>query len=164
MMKSVENTRKKIPFSILDFVIIALALALICGIFARYDIIEGLFSRKELSDADLTFIAEAITHEEAAAFAEGKQLYCEGSLFGTIQSSSEENAQICYESNDGQLIFLESTELVDVSGSIKLKVLQTDDGYMLNGKQFIAAGSTFIVRSAGVSVVITVLSINDSDR
>ena len=151
-------------FSIIDFIIIVLAVVLVIGIFARYDVIGKLFDKTTLTDATITFIAEAVTPEEAEALSEGKVLYLDGSSFGTVLTVAKENAQIYTENESGKLVVKEGTDKLDVSGTVKVKVLKTDGGYLLGGDEFIAAGSTFTVKASGVILNITVLSLTENDR
>ena len=40
-----KNTAKKIPFSVIDFSIIVVIIALVFGVAARYDVVDRLFSK-----------------------------------------------------------------------------------------------------------------------
>lgn len=163
-MKRTEKIKNKLSFSIVDFVIIMLAVVLVIGIFARYDVIGKLFEKTSLSDAEITFVAEALSAEEASALTDGTKMYLDGSVFGTLSSVAKENSIIFSEDQSGKLISHESTELYDVTGTVSIKVLKTDSGYLLGGSRFISAGSTFVLKSSGVSVTVTVLSLNETDR
>lgn len=163
-MKNTDKIKKKLTFSVIDFVIIALVIALVAGIFVRYDIIGKLFEKTTLTDASISFVAEALTAEEAAQLTEGKKLYLDGELFGSLTAVAKENAQIFTEDQSGKLISYESTELFDITGSIKIKVLKTDGGYLLGGNRFIAAGSSFILGTPGAAFKVTVLSLSETDR
>ena len=156
-----QKTKKRIPFSILDFIIIATAIAIIIGIFARYDIVKKLFTKTTLSEAKLSFVCEKLTPEQAAAFKEGTKFRTESKSFGTLQNVLSQKALIYVENSDGALISYEDDTLVDISGTFKIKVIRSEDGYLLNGNEYIAAGSVFTVYSNGVRVDITVISIDD---
>ncbi len=157
-----ENQRNRIQFSVIDFIILLLILAGLCGVVLRYDLANRLFSQTALTEARITFVAEAVSPEEAAVFTENTIFYTENSSFGTLTTITSEPAIIFYETSIGALASYEDPKRVDISGSFSSEVLLTDDGYLLNGNTFIAAGSTFTVKAHSASVLITIISINST--
>ncbi len=161
-MSKKSNTKNKISFSVVDFTIIVIGMALIVGIVIRYDIVDKLFSKTSLTDAKITFIAEAITPEEAAAFTENNKFYTDKDVFGTLNTVSEPAKALMYrENSDGTLVSYEHDTLLDIRGSFTCKVIESNSGYLLGGNRYIAAGSVFTVKADGVAVKITVLSVEE---
>ncbi len=162
-MSKKTHTDTSASFSIVDFVIVLIAVSLIVGVVIRYDVVDNLFSKTSLVEAKVTFTAEAITENEADAFTENKRFYTEGGdLFGTLSTVSEPAKALMYiENSEGVLISYEHDSLLDVAGSFTCKVMPSENGYLLGGNRYIAAGSVFTVKSNGVSVKITVISITE---
>ena len=154
------STSKKARFSVADFVIVLLILACVVGIIMRYDIVKKLFSKTETYEGHIHFIAESITEGEAAVFTAGASFYTEdGLLFGELLTSDSASA-VCYlENSAGELVTYESSELKDVTGSLLCKLVRSDNGYLLDGKTYIAAGSVFTLKSGSALVRITVIGI-----
>ncbi len=154
------NSEKKITFSVIDFAVILVVLSLLVGVIARYDVVDRLFSKTSLTNAKVTFVAEAITEEEAAAFTENNKFYTDGSVFGTLTAVTDPAKALMYRENAaGELVAYEHDSLLDLRGSFTCKVMGSKNGYLLSGNRYIAAGSVFTVRADGVAVKITVISI-----
>ena len=158
-MNTNEKAKRRISFSVIDFVIILVGIALIAGMIVRYDIVNKLFSKTKLTDARVTFVAEALTPAQASALKEGTQFFSNGTLFGTLYTVKSDNALIYTENTDGALLSSESSELLDADGSFLIKVTKTDRGYLLGGKQYIAPGSQFEIRANGAVISITIISL-----
>jgi len=153
---------KRARFSVIDFVIILMILACLVGVAMRYDLAEKLFSKTTLIDARITFVAEAVTPEERAAFSENTVFYTDRDTFGILTTIESHPALIYYENNIGSLVHYEHDTLLDLNGSFRAKVLDTDNGYLLNGNTFLAPGSTFTVKAGGASVLITIISVDST--
>ncbi len=162
-MNKNENAKKEVSFSIIDLVILLVVLALTVGIVLRFDIVGKLFSKTTLNDAKVTFIAESLTDAQLSALKEGTQFYSDGELFGTLHTVSSDKSLIYVENSDGSLGFAESQNSFDASGSFLIKVLKTDDGYLLGGKHYIAPGSQFEIKANGAAICITILSLNETN-
>ncbi len=163
-MSKSNNKSTTLRFSVIDAAIIVITIILIAGVSARYDIVSRLFSKTSLSDAKVTFIAEAITDEEAKAFSEQTKFYLDGELFGTLSSASTPTNALIYKENDlGVLISYEDEKLFDIEGTFTCKVLRGDDGFLLGGNRYIAAGSVFTVRANGVAVKITIIGVQEKN-
>ena len=159
---SKRNSDRKISFSVIDFAVIIVILALTIGVIARYDVVDRLFSKTSLVDAKVTFVAEAITPEEAAAFPENNKFYTDGDLFGTLTAVTDPAKALMYRENSaGELVAYEHDSLLDIRGSFTCKVMSSKNGYLLGGNRYIAAGSVFTVRAEGVAVKITVISLEE---
>lgn len=155
-----NNSEKKISFSVIDFSVIVIVIALFVGVIARYDVVDRLFSKTSLVNAKVTFVAEAISAEEAAAFTENNKFYTDGDVFGTLTAVTDPAKALMHRENAaGELVAYEHDTLLDVRGSFTCKVMESKSGYLLGGNRYIAAGSVFTVRADGVAVKITVISV-----
>lgn len=154
---------KRFRFSVIDFVIILLLLASIVGIVIRYNLVDKLFSKTSLVDAEITFIAEAVSPAEVACFTQGATFYEGDTAFGTLQALKSDKAVIYTENDAGYLVSYEDATLLDLDGTFLCEVLPTENGYLLNGNRYVAAGSVITLRSNGVNVTVTVLSIKVSE-
>ena len=164
-MSKKQNSEKRFSFSIIDFAVILVILALFIGVIARYNVVDRLFSKTSLQNAKVTFVAEAITEEEAAAFTENTKFYTDGELFGTLTAVTDPVKALMYHENaEGKLVAYEHESLLDIqSGAFTCKVMESKNGYLLGGNRYIAAGSVFTVRADGVAVKITVISVETLD-
>ncbi len=163
-MSKKSNSEKKITFSVVDFAVIIVILALFIGVIARYNVVDRLFSKTSLVNAKVTFVAEAITSEEAAAFTENNKFYTDGDVFGTLTAVTDPAKALMYRENAaGELVAYEHDSLLDLRGSFTCKVMASNNGYLLGGNRYIAAGSVFTVRADGVAVKITVISVETLD-
>ena len=159
-MSRKNNSEKKISFSVIDFSVIVIVIALFVGVIARYDVVDRLFSKPSLVNAKVTFVAEAISAEEAAAFTENNKFYTDGDVFGTLTAVTDPAKALMHRENAaGELVAYEHDTLLDVRGSFTCKVMESKSGYLLGGNRYIAAGSVFTVRADGVAVKITVISV-----
>lgn len=156
--------KKHLRFSVIDFIIILLVLAGIIGVAVRFDLVGRLFSKTSQVDAEITFIAEAISPAEAAVFTEGTTFYHQNERFGTLLSASAETALIYAENDAGVLVSYEDETLLDLTGTLSCRVLPTDDGYLLTGNRYIAAGSSFLLQADGIAVTVTVIAIEEIPR
>ena len=155
------NTKdtKRVRFSVIDFVIILMILACLVGVAMRFDLADRLFSRTALTSGRITFVAETVTPEERAVFTENTVFYTDRDTFGTLTGVEASPAVVYYENALGTLTHYEHDTLLDLRGSFSAKLLYTEEGYLLNGNTFIAAGSTFTVKAGGASVLITIIGV-----
>lgn len=159
-MSKKTNSKSKLTFSVIDFAVIVIVIALFAGVIARYDVVDRLFSKTSLVNAKVTFVAEAITEEEASAFTENNKFYTSGDVFGTLTTVTDPVKALMYrENSSGELVQYEHDSLLDVRGSFTCKVMKSNSGLLLGGNRYIAAGSVFTVRADGVAVKITIISV-----
>ena len=164
MMHPQETSIKRPRFSVIDFVIILMVIACLAGVVLRFRLVDKLFSRSALVNGRVTFTAEAVTPEERKAFTENTVFYTDRDSFGVLTAVTAESAVLYYENGAGILVSYEHSTLLDLSGNFSTKLLPTEGGYLLNGNTFIAAGSTFTVKAGGVSVLITILSVENAEK
>ncbi len=159
MSDFMEQRKRRVRFSVIDFIVILLVIACVVGIVLRYDLAERLFSDSVKKETRVTFIAEGISSEEAEAFRLNTDFYSGDAFFGTLSSVETAPAVIYYENANGVLASYEDGSRFDLRGSFTVSAVSGDNGYLLNGNTFLAAGSVFTLQANSVSVEITVLSV-----
>ncbi len=157
-----EQKKRRVRFSVIDFVIILLILACGTGIVMRYDLVGRLFSNSAQKEARIAFVAEAISQEEAEVFRNDTKVYVGDSLFGTVSSVETTPAIIYRENANGVLISYEDESLADVHGTVTAEAVFSENGCLLNGNTFLAPGSVFTIQAHGISVTITILSVENA--
>ena len=159
MNHTIEKKPRTIRFSVLDFVILFLVLACVAGIVLRSGLIDDLFVKTHARKIQVSFIAEAVTPEQDSVFTENTVFYREGERFGILTAAASESALIYYEADSGILSGYRHDTLRDLTGTFTCEALHTDNGYLLNGKTYIAPGSVFEIKANSVSVTVTVTAI-----
>ncbi len=158
-MNQTQNVKKRVRFSIVDFVLVLTFLACIVGLLVRYDITDNIFTKTDSEEHTVHFSAEALSEGQLSSFSEKAVFYTGEQTFGRLSSYNASTATELIEKNDGTLAFYEKDGLYDVSGSFVCKLVSTDKGYLLNGRTYIAAGSVFTVNSKGTVISVTVMEI-----
>ena len=161
MNNNISENKRNIRFSIADFVIILMVFACLIGALLRYDIAEKLFSKSVKNEYTITFLAEALTENEATAIRDGEKFFLDGDIFGEIQASDITNSVAYYEDNSGALVSYVKQDAFDVTGKIICELVDSENGYLLGGKTYIAPGSSFKVKEKEIEISILVISIND---
>ena len=164
MINQQEASAKRPRFSVIDFVILLMVFACLAGVVLRFQLVDKLFSQSALVSGRVTFAAEAVTPEERKIFTENTVFYTDRDSFGILTTVKADPTVLYYENNMGVLIPYEHNTLLDLSGSFSTKLLPTESGYLLNGNTFIAAGSTFTIKAGGASVLITILSVENTEK
>ena len=162
MNGTTEKVSHHVRFSIVDFVLILLVFIGLIGLGARYNVISRLFSETARTDAEITVLAEAISSEEAAVFTKDTVFYTESDKFGPVTAVTPEKATLYRENALGVLTAYESPDRYDVFATFAVEVVATDDGYLLNGNHYIAAGSRLVLRAGNASVTVLVTGLTVS--
>ena len=160
---NVQNTpdnKKRFKFGPIDIVIIILFIACVVGIILRYNISEKLQNTTDLREAEVSFLVSDISPSAADAFIIGDVAFWEGNRLGPIKSKDVYNA-VEYNANaDGFPVKSENLEKRDVRGVITASGKLTDDGFLLNGNMYIAAGKELKINTKNIAVTITVTGVN----
>lgn len=157
-----ENQNKP-RFNVIDLVIILAVLALIAAAVLRSGITDEMQKTEANDRAEVTVIIEGVSPSVAEAFHDGDTLYCtkNGAVFGTLDHFDTEPFVKYMESLTGELIKTESQSLITLRGTVTCKGARTQEGsFLLNGTQFISAGSTFTFRNNTTEANLTVLSVS----
>jgi len=97
-------------------------------------------------------------------FAVGDTLYCtdDGLTLGSVTLTESEPTRIYREDADGNLTVSESTETVELRFTVKCTGRISDEGFLLGGTRYLAAGSTVSAHNQTVSMEMTALSVQKS--
>lgn len=172
--RSKEEKRNSPHFNAVDAMIVILAILAVVGIYFRYNILDFLTAAKNNEQYVVSFSVENIRYTTPNYINVDDQVYFEsdGKLLGIIISESE---------NQGALNITPASELfVDSAGGIveafypnensrvnaKGRMLcegrrNSDGGFAVDGKTYVAAGQSIEVYTERVSFVLTVTDIEE---
>lgn len=153
------NEKKRARFSVADFVIILMVIACLVGVAMRYDIAEKLFSKTKAEEVRVTFVVSSATDNTYQAFASGAVFTCDDETFGRLEEVSATPAVQYYENSSGVLTEKKNDELHDITGTFVCQLVRSDSGYLLGGRTYIAAGSTFTLRCGTVKTTVLITSV-----
>lgn len=155
-----KTGKKSFKFGALDVVIILLFIACAVGIILRYNISEKLQNTTDMREAEVEFVVTGLSPSSADAFVLGDVVFWEGNRLGPIKSKDVFNA-VEYNANaDGLPVKAENLEKRDVEGVISVSGKKTDDGFLLNGNMYIAAGKELKITTKNIAVTIIVTRVN----
>ena len=143
---------KRVKFSVADFVIILMIIACIIGVAMRYDIAEKLFSKTKAEDVRVTFAVSSATDNTNNAFSTGE-------TFGKLEEADSSPAVQYYENSSGVLTEKKNEGFYDITGTFVCRLVSTDSGYLLDGRTYIAAGSTFTLQCGAVRTTVLITSV-----
>ena len=155
---------KKLKFNILDAFVIVFVLCIIFvvafkatdtnlitnnGEFTKTNVVLKLSSMRD-------FTAEAVPGKDADVFLNENNF-----LFGKITDKKVEDAKTNQILADGTTVETVVPERYDVYVTIEVEGIQQDDGYYVNGTQYLSVGSSNTFRSNGNVFYGTVYEIKD---
>ncbi len=157
-----ENQKPK--FNVLDLIIIIALIALIAGGVWRSGVIEQLRIPEANDTVEITFLCQGVTAGSDKVFAVGDTLYCtdDGLTLGSVTLTESEPTRIYREDADGNLTVSESTETVELRFTVKCTGRISDEGFLLGGTRYLAAGSTVSAHNQTVSMEMTAVSVQKS--
>ena len=167
-LKEVKPVKsKKTKFNIIDFIIILLVVACIGGIYVRYNLIDKIGVNAQLKNYEITFISKELRYTSLAAFEKDTAVIDRKTgnnigIFKGIETNSPSAAYV--EKSDGtieKLYYPENTK-IDVKGKIIVRGIMNDNGFLLDGKQYIATGTTLKISTEKLDIDISVEAINIS--
>lgn len=153
------NETKRVRFSVADFVIILMIIACVIGIAMRYDIAEKLFSKTKSEDVRVTFTVTSATDNTYNAFTTGAVFMYGDATFGKLEVADSTPAVQYYENSSGVLTEKKDDGLHDITGTFVCQLVRSDSGYLLDGRTYIAAGSTFVLRCGTVQTTVLITSV-----
>ncbi len=153
---------KKIKPNIIDFIIIIAVIAAIIGITLRSGIVEQVTVNSNLETARVTFLISSVSESTGGYFDNGDPFYSETHKcsFGTLEQFWTMPAEIYLANEYGVLQKTTvSGDKIDVRGTMLCTGIFTEDGFFLAGSNYIAPNSPVTVKSASVTVNLTVMDI-----
>lgn len=152
-----NNTKKR--FNIIDFVILVIILGCIAGLVIRYNIVDSIVGMTESEVKTVSFIAKDLYPEVAASVKEGSVFYCEanGISLGSLSHLKNQPGEYIYIDSAGSAASVDAPVKRDISGSFELEGFVSENGFMINGTQYVAPGKEMLIQSEDVqiSVIIT---------
>lgn len=162
--KQNTSVETKTRFNVIDVLIILIALACVVGLVLRFGNVGGLSSTENLKAFDVYFSVSNIAYTSEDAFVQGDtvRLADSGAVLGEFAGlESILPAEFLARDESGNLIavnYPESTR-IDVTGRIVSHGVMSDNGYLLNGTTYIAAGTEYVVQSEHMDFVLKITNI-----
>ena len=152
---------KKLPFNIIDVIIVIAVIALGVGIFMRSEI----RSNNEKTDPDVAVItikAKGFLAEYAPLLLKNDTAYFKSDLskLGLV-IEKEIRPSVEYDTVDGTLVSAQydTTDRVDVVLTVRATGSLTAGGFLVGGVKYIAPGAAQTVLCGGIEFDVTVLSV-----
>lgn len=167
-----QGAKRNVHFNVIDALIIILLIAVVLGIYFRFNVMESLTSEEKTETYTVSFSVENIRYTTPSYVNVGDVVYFgdTGELFGVLISESENQnvlsitpASEIFVDTSGNLkeVFYEAESRVDAKGRIECRGLYTDDGgFCVDGTRYIAPGQTVEINTELVTLIITVTSID----
>lgn len=160
-----ENTKpqtKKLRLNIIDFLIIIVVIGAVVGIALRMGVVERVTNQSNLEEARISFLIQDIQESSADYFKTGDIFYADGfdCEFGKLESRQFMPAEAFITNMNGELIKTHSSNnRIDVRGTVIGAGTFTDEGFLLEGINFIAPGSGMHIQSTELSFYVTITGI-----
>ena len=174
--KAKQNKEKRLPkFHLLDVVIILLVIAVLVGIYFRYNVFDMIGNLQNQNEVNVTFSVENIQDTTRYYIDIGDAVYFkdDGKSFGTIMESAENSDRaLSYtpatekflDQDSGGVISVNypAGTRIDVEGKIKCKGSFSDDGsFLLGGSKYISPGQTVEICTERVTLIIKITAIEN---
>ncbi len=171
-----EKVRRFPKFQILDVVIILLIIAMLVGIYFRYNVFEMFGDFQNQNDAQLTFTVTNIKDSTRHYINIDDVVYfkSDGKVLGSIMESADNSdialnfkpASETFIKDSGEIITVNypSNTRINADGKIKCKGTFSDDGtFLLDGATYLSAGQSVLVCTEKVTLQIVITGIEKID-
>lgn len=162
MDDNTKNTKKKLRLNIIDFLILIVVIGGVIGIALRMGVVERVTNQSNMEDAKISFLVLDIQESSADYFKTGDVFYAENldCEFGKLESRQIMPAEAFIANIDGELIKTHSSNnRIDVRATVIGVGTFTDEGFLLEGINFIAPGSEVRLQSSDLDVTVTITAI-----
>ena len=162
--KQNPSTEMKLRFNVIDVIIVLIALSCVIGLILRFGNVGGLSSMENFKTYDVYFSVSNIAYTSEDAFVQGDtvRLVESGAVLGEFAGlESILPAEFFARDESGNLIVVNYPEAtrIDVTGRIVSRGVMSDNGYLLNGTTYIAAGTEYAVQSDHMDFVLKITNI-----
>ncbi|MBO4770713.1 MAG: DUF4330 family protein [Clostridia bacterium] len=155
-MPAEKNKRR---FSVIDFVIILVAVAAVAVAFIKSGLYDRLIVHREKVEATITFVLENASEAVLADFRSEAPVYYSERQISKLDGISSA-PQISYvEGNDGKLIAVESGDRFEIEGRFRCTLTTASDGYLIDGAKYVSPGTELCIRLGNSVVTVTVISL-----
>ena len=158
-----ENTAKtrksRMRLNIIDFLIIIVLIGAVVGIAMRFGLVERVTNQAGMTGARISFLIRDINEGSLDYFGIGDTFYDKehDCLLGTLESRQFMYSEAFITNERGEIIKTNVRGAVIGSGTF------TDDGFLLDGVNYVAPGSTIHVQSRDLDVILTVTAVERVD-
>lgn len=158
--------RRISPLDVFIFILVLMCIAgVILRVFVGKDgVLPEVSPEKE--EYAVSFSISGAMSSQSGAFTNGERFYCEdGSSFGTLNDRVFTPAVIYTEGEDGKFIVSHSGDdngdnsLVDIKGTMIVEGYETDYGFLLNGKDYIAPNYSLTLHTAKTTADVKIMDI-----
>lgn len=148
-------------FNIIDFLIIVTVIGCIAGVFLRYDLASKIGLNRNKDEVEISFLVMGLREGSTLALVEGDTIYWEqnGMEIGKLLSKDIMEGSHYILDEDFEFHKRYNQLRFDVRGVISAKGNMTENGFMLNGTQFIAPGKELKIQSKNITTTVTVTEI-----
>lgn len=162
------QTSRKSRFNVMDAFIILIVLLCIASLVYRYGLIDRIGVNNNLEEYTIQFKIEDISSRSKDALVEGDVITMTDTdeKIGSMEKLTSVTPSIAmYSDKDNPVYYPEDTDnpnntKYEVNGSISVKGIMTDKGFMLNGKTYIAPNSDLKISTEHIETTIKVIGIN----
>ena len=165
-----ENTAKtrksRMRLNIIDFLIIIVLIGAVVGIAMRFGLVERVTNQAGMTGARISFLIRDINEGSLDYFGIGDTVYDKehDCLLGTLESRQFMYSEAFITTERGEIIKTNSeNKRYDVRGAVIGSGTFTDDGFLLDGVNYVAPGSTIHVQSRDLDVILTVTAVERVD-
>ena len=167
--------KKNVHFNVIDALIIILLVAIVLGVYFRFNIVEQLKSEDNTDVYTVSFSVDNIRYTTPSYMSVGDAVYFadSGELFGVLISDSENQsvmsimpASEIFIDSAGEIkeVYYDEDTRIDARGRIECKGIYTEEGgFCVNGTRYIAPGQTLEINTELVTINITVTSIDKAE-
>ena len=154
-----SNVKKKSRFNVIDFIIVVIVICCIAGVIARYNVVNRIVVNANRDEVEISFLVTGISPAISDLINDGDEFYSESSGYnmGTLVRHNVSDAKLVYSNDRGEPVVGSDATKRDVIGTLRAFGVMSDEGFMLNGTQFLSAGKNLTIQSLDVqlSVIIT---------
>lgn len=172
-----SKNKRSSHFNVLDALIIILIIAMVVGIYFRFNVVDHFSGMKEQKEYVISFSVDDIRATTPEFIKVGDEFYLENEeLFGTLISESEGSASALnitpalklFTDSNGAVVpayYPNNQTRIDAKGRLScLGSYSEDVGFCLDGTKYFAPGQTVSLHSELVSVTVTIISIEAAQQ
>ena len=166
-MSAFENKQNSnLKISVIDVVIVLALIACIVGVVVRYKIYEKEHEVITTDVCSVSLMIKGASHELSESIAADDQIFFDenGEKLGKITEVNISDAIVYHQNSQGEIVENIDGELKDIVIKIEVYGDLTESGFLVNGKEYVAAGKELAVYTKNFSekcLVIDVESIQE---
>ena len=167
-----QGNKRNVHFNVIDALIIILLVAIVLGVYFRFNIVESLKGDDNTEVYTVSFSIENIRYTTPSYMNVGDAVYFgdTGEFFGVLISESENQSVLSimpaseiFIDSAGNLkeVYYDEDTRIDARGRIECKGIYNEEGgFCIDGTRYIAPGQTIEINTELVTLNIIVTSID----